>query len=72
MSIKLINPIKLRTDLSTEIEDYQNKLLEHDSSFQELESLLEKILNERSFILNEYDLLKENQNKNLAFNIQSE
>lgn len=72
MSVKLINPIKLRADLSKEIEDYQNKLRKDDSSFQELESLIEKILNERSFILNEYDLLKENQNKNLAFNFQSD
>lgn len=72
MSVKLINPTKLRTDLAKEIEDYQNKLRNKKFSFQEMESLLEKMLIERSFILNEYDLLKEKQNKNLANNFQSD
>ena len=72
MSVKLINPTKLRTDLSKEIENYQNKLRKDDSSFQEIESLLEKILDERNFILNEYDLLKEKQNKNSTINFQSD
>ncbi|MHA2305829.1 MAG: hypothetical protein ACXACU_10600 [Candidatus Hodarchaeales archaeon] len=72
MSVKLINPTKLRTDLAKEIEDYHYKLQNDKLSFQELESLLEKILNERSLILNEYDLMKEKQNKNLSINIHSD
>jgi hypothetical protein len=72
MSVKAINPVKLRTDLSKEIDKYRARAYKKKITFEEMEVLLEKLLNERSILLNEFDAFKERQVKNLPSNLCKE
>ena len=58
MSVKLINPERLRIDLDNEINEYHEKVQNGTTSSQEKDLLLGKILNERNFLLDEIEFLK--------------
>ncbi len=72
MSVKVINPAQLRTDLSKEIDEYRVRVDKKKITFEETELFLEKLLNERIVLLNEFDALKERYVKYLPSNICKE